>query len=167
MCVAFLRAHVDYKAKYFEALARYALGAAALETAVAETDEVACGVALGHLTEAARRHREAQAAAQTRGTASPRRASSGGFPGARRWNTAPRFVTAAKPVCYVDSPVVPLAESMSLIQTALDRANQLNNGIFHRPARGGAVLFHGSCRERHAASRRCRPRSRCRRPSRS
>mmetsp|Transcript_20991 Transcript_20991/g.62626 ORF Transcript_20991/g.62626 Transcript_20991/m.62626 type:complete len:437 (+) Transcript_20991:334-1644(+) len=108
VCVAFLRAHVDYKAKYFEALARYALGAAALETAVAETDEVACGVALGHLTEAARRHREAQAAAQT-------------------------FVTAAKPVCYVDSPVVPLGESMSLIQTALDRANQLNNGIFHRP----------------------------------
>ncbi|KAJ8604342.1 hypothetical protein CTAYLR_002519 [Chrysophaeum taylorii] len=108
VALAFLQSHVAMKTLYFEALVLYCQGAAALELAVAETDENHCVTAIAHLALAAAKHKEAQAAAE-------------------------RFVTTARPITYVDSPVGPLAESYDLIRRALDRANQLNNAIFHRP----------------------------------
>ena len=63
---------------------------------------------MADLTEAARLHREAMSSASS-------------------------FVAAAKPVCYVDSPLVAIDESAALVRRALDRAQQLNNGIFHKP----------------------------------
>jgi len=108
VCVAFLKTHVAFKSAYFEGVARYCTGCANLEKAVRDTDEDACGVALADLTEAARLHREAMSSASS-------------------------FVAAAKPVCYVDSPLVAIDESAALVRRALDRAQQLNNGIFHKP----------------------------------
>lgn len=108
IALTFLKSHVDMKALYFEALYLYCQGASALERAVADTDENACTSAIAHLSAAAKKHKEAQAAAE-------------------------RFVSTAKPITYVDSPVLALAESFDLIRRALDRANQLNNSIFHKP----------------------------------
>ena len=51
----------------------------------------------------------------------------------RPTKAASSFVAAAKPVCYVDSPLLAIDESAALVRTALDRAHQLNNGIFHKP----------------------------------
>lgn len=108
VALRFLQSHVNMKALYFEALVFYCQGAAMLERAVAETDENECCKAVTHLTQAARKHKEAQAAAE-------------------------KFVATAKPITYVDSPIVALAESFDLVRKALDRANQLNNSIFHKP----------------------------------
>ncbi|KAH8086028.1 3'-tRNA processing endoribonuclease [Aureococcus anophagefferens] len=82
--------------------------AAALEKAVADTDEASCGVACAELAEAARAMAAASASAKD-------------------------YVANAKAVCYVDSPVVALGDAAATIRRALDRANQLNNGIFHKP----------------------------------
>ena len=50
------------------------------------------------------------------------------------------FVGHSKAVCYVDSPSLALADSAAAIRRALDRATQLNNGIFHRlPAAPGPL----------------------------
>lgn len=116
ICAAFLRSHVEMKALYFEALVRYCQGAPSLERAIADTDEDACSHAVAHLAAAAQKHKEAQQACD-------------------------RFVSTAKPITYVDSPVVPLADSFAVIRTALDRANQLNNSIFHKPPQAQLDAF--------------------------
>ena len=79
-----------------------------MEKAVADTDEASCGVACAELAEAARAMAAAAASAKD-------------------------YVANAKAVCYVDSPVVALGDAAATIRRALDRANQLNNGIFHKP----------------------------------
>ena len=88
---AFLSAHVEYKAHYFEALGRYCAGAAALERSIANTDENDCAIALAELALSVKKHGEAIA-------------------------TAKSFVAAARPVCYVHDPTLALHESQDLVK---------------------------------------------------
>jgi lipopolysaccharide biosynthesis regulator YciM len=70
---AFLSAHVEYKAHYFEALGRYCAGAAALERSIANTDENDCAIALAELALSVKKHGEAIATAKSFVAAAPAR----------------------------------------------------------------------------------------------